>query len=188
MASARESGKVYSPAVIARTVSLAMVEVGTAIKETLTDAISRDIEGRCIVEGFVQPGTVRVESFSAGVLEGARVVYRVAVGCQVCCPVEGTVIDCVARNVTKAGIRAEIDQDPTPMMIFLARDHHHRSAAFAAITVGATLQATVLGQRFELNDSYVSVIAILTPSAGTGAGAGMRKPAQPRLTIREELS
>lgn len=152
---------VYSSAVIARRVPLEFGEVGTDVQQVLESRVAADVEGRCIVEGFVGPGTVKVQSFSAGVLEAARVVYQVQLACKVCCPAEGMQVDCVVRNVTKAGIRAEIAQDPSPMMIFLARDHHHRSKEFAEVVEGDALRVVVIGQRFELNDRYVSVIATL---------------------------
>ena len=44
---------------------------------------------------------------------------------KICLPIEGMLIDCVAKNITKAGIKAEIDADVTPVIIFIARDHHY---------------------------------------------------------------
>ena len=152
---------VYSPAVICRFVSMEFGETGTDVQAVLAARVASDIEGRCVVEGFVKPESVRVQSFSAGLLEGARVCYEVQVACDVCCPVEGMEFECVVRNVTKAGVRAEIPEEPSPMMIFLARDHHHRSEEFAKVAAGDRLNAVVVGQRFELNDAYVSVIATL---------------------------
>jgi hypothetical protein len=161
---------VYSSAIITRSVPLDFTDVGNDIESVLAARVASEIEGRCIVEGFVRPGTVQIQGFSAGLLEGARVVYQVQAQCDVCCPVEGMEVDCVVKNVTKAGVRAEIAQDPSPMMIFLARDHHHRSNEFSKVRVGDTIHVSVIGQRFELNDSFVSVIATMpTKSSGSKA-------------------
>jgi len=180
MASDRSTNRVYDPAIIARTVPIDATLAGPDAQAVLSEHIAGEIEGRCIVEGFVRPGSVEVQSFSAGVLEADRVVFEVAVACDVCSPVEGEQIECIARNVTKAGVRADVDADPSPVMIFLARDHHHRSKEFAAVKVGDVLNVVVIGQRFELNDPYVSVIASLVP--------GPHKPALPRIEIGEEVS
>ena len=169
MSSRRKSPDVYSPAVISRFVSLEFGDTGSDVQEVIASRVAAEIEGRCIVEGFVKPDSVRVQALSAGLLEGARVGYEVQVGCEVCCPVEGMEVECVVRNVTKAGVRAEIPSDPSPMMIFLARDHHHRSDEFAQVAPGDTIRATVVGQRFELNDKYVSVIATLPGRGGARA-------------------
>ncbi len=161
---------VYSSAIITRSVPLEFTEVGNDVQDVLAARVAAEIEGKCIVEGFVRPETVEVQGFSAGVLEGARVVYQVQAKCDVCCPAEGMEVECVVKNVTKAGVRAEIAQDPSPMMIFLARDHHHRSNEFAQVAVGDTIRATVIGQRFELNDAFVSVIAVM-PTRPSGSRA-----------------
>ena len=162
MSSRSKSPGVYSPAVISRFVSLEFADTGTDIQEVIASRVASEIEGRCIVEGFVKPDSVKILALSAGLLEGPRVGYEVQVACEVCCPVEGMEVECVARNVTKAGVRAEIPTDPSPMMVFLARDHHHLSGTFAQVAPGDKLRATVVGHRFELNDTYVSVIAKLS--------------------------
>jgi len=68
-------------------------------------------------------------------------------------------IDCIARNITKAGIRAELGDDISPVVIFIARDHNYLSDYFNSISENDNIKVRVIGQRFELNDKYVSVIA-----------------------------
>ena len=152
---------VYTQAIIERTVTIEVAELAGDTDSVISERISSEIEGRCIVEGFVRPGSVEVLGTSAGALEGSRVVYTVVVSCDVCSPAVGEVVACVAKNVTKAGVRAGIDMDPSPLMIFLARDHHHRSRAFNEIAAGSSITVKIIGQRFELNDPYVSAIAVL---------------------------
>ena len=82
--------------------------------------------------------------------------------CEVCFPVEGMVVDCLARNITKAGIRAESATDsPSPIVVFVARDHHYQSKQFSNVQEGDKIRIRVIGQRFELNDKYISIIAEL---------------------------
>jgi hypothetical protein len=77
----------------------------------------------------------------------------------VCSPVEGMLINCVAKNITKMGIRAETNENPSPVVIFISRDHHYTSTYFSNIKENDDIQVSVIGQRFELNDKYVSIIA-----------------------------
>ena len=42
----------------------------------------------------------------------------------------------------------------------MARDHHH-SHYFSSVKINDKINVRVIGQRFELNDKYVSVIAEL---------------------------
>ena len=45
--------------------------------------------------------------------------------------------------------------------MFIARDHHYNSESFNEIKEGDKFTARVIGQRFELNDKYISIIAEL---------------------------
>jgi hypothetical protein len=73
--------------------------------------------------------------------------------------------NCVAKNITKAGIRAEsADEIPSPFVLFVARDHYYASDYFNSIEENEKFTAKVIAQRFELNDKYVSIIAeLVTP-------------------------
>ena len=41
------------------------------------------------------------------------------------------IINCNVKNITKAGIRAEVDSEgQSPIVIFIARDHHYNNKQF----------------------------------------------------------
>jgi hypothetical protein len=48
-------------------------------------------------------------------------------------------------------------------VLFIARDHYYASDYFNSIAENDKIVATVIAQRYELNDSYVSIIAQLVP-------------------------
>ena len=152
---------IYSPMLITRKVSMNIVNVGSNIKQTLENVIAKQVEGRCVVEGFVKPLSSKILTYSSGTLKGSDVEFEIVFECLVCSPVEGMHIACVAKNITKAGIRAETSEEPSPVVIFIARDHHVTSAYFADVQEGASIDVRVIGQRYELNDKYISVIAEL---------------------------
>jgi hypothetical protein len=48
--------------------------------------------------------------------------------------VAGMLLNCVAKNITKAGIRAEShDNEPSPFILFVARDHYFSNDYFNSI-------------------------------------------------------
>ena len=54
--------------------------------------------------------------------------------------------------------------DPSPLVIFIARDHHFQNAYFNNINESDIIHIRVIGQRYELNDKFISVIAeIIVP-------------------------
>ena len=157
------SDGVYQVGMINRRVVLGMSQLGGDVKVALESAVAGEIEGKCIVDGFIRPQSVRLISYSSGLLSGPHAEFEVVVQCDVCCPTVGQIVGCRVQNVTKAGIRAELPSTPSPLMIFVARDHHHRDKDFSTVDIGQTIKVKVIGQRYELNDPYVSVIASLEP-------------------------
>ena len=162
------SSAIYNDALIPKRISLPMAQIGSNLDDMISAAAVSQFEGKCIAEGFVKPHSVQVQSRSAGRVEGLHVHFDIVIACSLCLPVEGMVIECVARTITdSAGIRAEIAETPTPMIVYLARDHHFANDDFPNVTIGDKLQVRVLGQRFELNDKYISIIGQLVSSSAT---------------------
>lgn len=153
--------ELYSQVLVGRRVDLPISAVGQNLNEAILDGLRSTLEGKCCNEGYVRPGSVIVEGVSAGRADGATAQYQVAIRMDVCAPVEGVRVRCKAQDVTKAGIRCVGLSDPTPIVVFIARDHHSESPAFQAVQVGDVVEVIVIGQRFELGDRYVAIIAKL---------------------------
>ena len=181
---------IYSRSLITRSVVLPIVTIGKNIKETIEKCIAINFEGKCIVEGFVKPNSSKIITYSSGVVQGTNIKFEVVFECQICCPVEGMLIPCVAKNITKAGIRAESDEEqPTPIVVFIMRDHHYMSKYFSSINENDKIMVRVIGQRFELNDKYVSIIGeAVDPKKDFQSGpkkSGVKKTSnnKPKLVI-----
>ena len=151
----------YNQILITQTVPVHINNIGDNIKETLEKTISSKIEGKCIVDGFIKPKTIDIITFSSGLIKGEYVIFEVVFQCLACSPVEGMHIKCVAKNINKAGIRAEVNENPNPVVIFIARDHNYTSPLFSQVKENDEIKVRVIGQRFELNDKYISIIAEL---------------------------
>jgi DNA-directed RNA polymerase subunit E'/Rpb7 len=154
---------IYSRCLITRNIVLPITSIGANIRETINRKIHDNYEGKCLVEGFIEKNSTKIVSHSSGLIQrGTNITFVVVFECNACFPVEGTLISCIAKNITKAGIRAESsDEIPSPIVVFIARDHHYNSEQFNEIKEGDKFTARVIGQRFELNDKYVSIIAEL---------------------------
>jgi len=151
----------FNQILITKSIPISINNIGNSIKETLEKAIAFQVEGKCIVEGYIKPNTVEIITFSSGLVQGSIVIFDVVFQCYVCSPVEGMHITCIAKHINKAGIRAEINETPSPVVIFIARDHNYNSPLFAHIKEDDEIKVRVIGQRFELNDKYISIIAEL---------------------------
>jgi hypothetical protein len=159
-----------------------MTAIGKNLLQTLENTITKMVGGKCIVEGYVKPGSIRVITFSSGIVKGENILFNVVFNCEVCYPVAGMNLNCIAKNITKAGIRAEsADEQPSPFVLFIARDHYYASDYFNSIEENEKFIARVIAQRFELNDKYVSIIAELVPPSKEGKDG--KKESKPRLIL-----
>jgi DNA-directed RNA polymerase subunit E'/Rpb7 len=176
----KETKAVYSPCQITKNIILPMTSIGKNLQQTLENTITKMVGGKCIVEGYVRSGSIRVITFSSGMVKGENITFDVVFNCEVCYPVSGMNLNCIAKNITKAGIRAESsDEQPSPYVLFVARDHYYASEYFNGIEENEKFVARVIAQRFELNDKYVSVIAELVPPSKEGS----KKESKPRLVL-----
>jgi DNA-directed RNA polymerase subunit E'/Rpb7 len=160
----KDPRNVYSLSQITKSISLPINAIGKGLHQTVERTIAAMVEGKCIVEGFVKTGSVRVITYSSGLVKADSVLFNVVFECSVCYPVAGMLMNCIAKNITKAGIRAESSEEtPSPFVLFIARDHYYASDYFNSIEEKEKFTARVIAQRFELNDKYVSIIAELVP-------------------------
>lgn len=180
---------IYSRCLITRNIVLPITAIGKNIKEVIEENIKSNFEGKCLVEGFIKPNSAKIITYSSGIIyRGSAVSFEVIFECEVCFPVEGMLVSCVAKNITKAGIRAESSTDiPTPVVVFIAKDHHYNIAHFNDVKEGDKINVRVIGQRFELNDKYVSIIGeLVKPSVEKEFGFPVESKKMPRIVIEDE--
>ena len=90
------------------------------------------------------------------------------------------IVKCKSKNITQAGIRAESIDDPSPIIVYISRDHHYNNTYFNNIKEDDEISIRVIGQRYELNDRFISVIAeIIVPKEFN------TQDPMPKLTIKE---
>ena len=177
---------IYSRCLLTRKIVLPISFIGKSLDDVIESYIKDNFEGKCVVEGYVKPNSSKIIRYSSGVIErGNKIVFEVVFECDICLPVEGMLMNCVVKNVVKAGVRAEIANEvPTPVIVFIAKDHHYNMQQFNDIQVGDIINVRVIGQRFELNDKYVSVIGELVKEKPEYT-AKPKQTAKPRLVIED---
>lgn len=160
----RKDNKLYTNIIISRKINIPMLNIGGNLKNNMLKIIENQISGKCIMEGYVKSNSVNILSYSNGIQENETIKFQVVFECLVCNPSEGQFITCIAKNITKAGIRAEVEDDDNPLIIFVARDHNYLNKSFSNVKENQEIIVRVIGQRFELNDKNISVIADLVES------------------------
>ena len=153
--------KIYTKVLLTDKISINFKNIDGNIYNTLEKIIKKKVEGICIDEGFVKPNSVKLVSYSSGELFANNVLFDIIYECYVANTVDSMTFDCIVKSITKVGIRAEINEDVSPFVIFIARDHHYDNEMFSTINLNDIINVRVLGQRFELNNKFISVIAEL---------------------------
>ena len=158
---AKSKTNIYTKMMLSKKVVLDIKSVDKNITDTLLQHINKRYAGKCIDEGYVKPTSIEIISYSSGLIKSKLIEFDVVFECAICHLVEGMEIDCIARNITKAGIKAELAIDYNPVIIFVARDHHHTFEGFNNIVEEDKITVRIIGQRYELNDTQICAIAEL---------------------------
>ena len=144
-------------------VSIYAQEMNNSINETLKKKIKLMVEGKCIREGFVKPGSVDIVKKSMGTMMmnqfNGDILYNVTYKCDICDPKEGMLIKCNVININKMGIVAK-DTDEV-LNILVAKEHHIDDDNFSTIKENDAIQISVIGVRKEFGDKQISIIGKL---------------------------
>lgn len=152
------------------TIPFYRIKHGIDVKQLLTKELSKQLEGHCSIEGYICPNSMSISTYSCGTLNGANIIFDILAVCLICFPDERSIIKCVARTITQAGIRAGA-MDLTigcvsPIEVFLSRDMNmKKNELFTRIEENDILTVEIIGRRFVLHDTHVTVIAMLIDAA-----------------------
>jgi len=158
-----DNSHVYIRSLLTQKTVLKYEEVNAELFNILETKIQKLNEGKCIKEGYVKNNSVKLLTYSSGELFDNKILFECVFECLITNPVESTLIYCITKSITKVGVRAEliVDDEVSPYIIFIARDHHYDNESFSHIKENDIIQVRILGQRYELNDKYISIIAEL---------------------------
>ena len=174
---------VYIQSILNMKVILSITEVGKNIKQNLEKTISKKTEGRCIAEGFIRPNSVKVITYSSGLVNNENIEFMTTFECMVCYPTEGMIVECTVKTITKAGIHAEVvaEEGIVPLTVFIIRDHNYTNKLFPQIKENMKINARIVGTRFEINDTNICAIATLVDMGKERAREQTAR--KPKLTV-----
>jgi len=148
--------------VLTRRIQLPFQSVGSNIRENIQAKVEDSLYNKCSKEGYIKNKSIKILSYSSGLVEANDVIFEVMFECDICHPVEGQIIKCQAKNITRAGIRAIYTKEKhSPITIFIARDHHYNNETFLKVKENDDITIKVIGIRYELNDETIAVIGEL---------------------------
>ena len=158
----RKSKSIYAKNMLDRKIVLPFTSVGGNLNDIIKQKLEDELYDKCCKEGYIKTDSIRICSYSSGVIQENNVHFDVLFECLICHPIEGQIIKCKVENITRAGIRAiYFKEKKSPITIFVARDHHYDNKYFSAIKEEDIILIKVIGIRYELNDETISVLGEL---------------------------
>jgi DNA-directed RNA polymerase subunit E'/Rpb7 len=137
--------------------------------------VKNNVEGRCIREGYVVPGTTFVLERSMGNLNNnqfnGNIIYDVKIGVKICNIPVNSVVKAPIIKMNKLGLLAELG----PLMIIVPKEIHSNKDAFKDIKIGDEIELLIIGKTFELNSKKISVYARLSTSGANKMKITARK-------------
>ena len=158
-----DNKNIYIKQIINEKITLKFSDVNSNLENILLEKVKSKIEGKCINHGYVKTNSVKLVTYSCGELFSDSIIFDLVIECLISCPFESMILECKVVSSTKVGIKCYIndDSDINPYLIFVARDHNYNNAKFSNISIEDIIYVRVIGHRFELNDTFISVIAEL---------------------------
>ena len=166
---------IYFHTQINRRVSLNPRFLDVDFAKYIEKIVKNNVEGRCIREGYVVPGTTIVLERSMGNLNNnqfnGNIIYDVKIGVKICNIPVNSVVKAPIIKINKLGLLAELG----PLMIIVPKEIHSNKDAFKDIKIGDEIELLIIGKTFELNSKKISVYARLSTAGSQKMKAIARK-------------
>ena len=140
-------------------------EFGGDPDEIFLTKLKNEIEGRCIREGYVKMGSVKILGRSLGKINQAYFtglpVYDIKFQAEVCNPPIGSIIECYVKDETKMGLVCEIKDNDNPLDIVIPSQWHFDNKKYTMLQPDMKIKIKISRKRHENGDNHISVVGLL---------------------------
>ena len=168
--------KMFERRELVRVVTVPSKHLQKNIQSSILMYLKSHVEGRCGVEGYVQPKTSVIIDHSLGRV-GGQVSYRVKFQADICLPHKGQILKAPVTLRSKIGVHAE----SSPLRILLPRDLHIGNTEFEQIVEKDEVEFEVLGAEFKQNDEQMFVLARLIKRIPAAAPSSVQEVQVPTI-------
>jgi DNA-directed RNA polymerase subunit E'/Rpb7 len=140
-------------------------EFGQEPDEIFIKKLKKEIEGRCIREGYVKAGSVRILSRSLGKINQAYFtglpVYDIKYQAEICNPPIGSILECIVKDQTKMGLVCQVDDTDNPLDIVVPSQWHFNNKRYTMLQPDMKIKVKVARKRHDNGDNTIAVVASL---------------------------
>jgi DNA-directed RNA polymerase subunit E'/Rpb7 len=151
---------------LTRVLSVPAKYVQRNIRGSLLAQLAAHIEGKCGIEGYIQPKSSVIIEHSLGKVGMLKsgIEYRVRFHADICYPHVGQIFKSTVAFRSKIGVHSEL----LPIKVLLPRDLHIGNPDFESVVDNDEIIFQVLGAEFKQNDESIFVLAKLLQKVGSG--------------------
>ena len=123
----------------------------------ITKTLKKNVEKKCLKEGYVMPDSVEVIRRSIG--ESVCGQFNGIIGfivffeANVCNPLEGDIVEAEITSINNLGILAQIE----PLFIVIPRQIHQDKKKFNSFKIGDKIKVEIIGKKYQLNSSIIEI-------------------------------
>jgi len=152
---------IYFNCVLTKKIIVEAKYLNENIDQYIENYLKLKLEGLCVDEGYIKPGTVKILKKSIGMLLGSRftgdITYDIAYTAQLCNPVVGNIIECKVKFINKLGLLG----NNGPITIIIGKQFHSNENDLNKINENDIVKVEVIAKKFYLNDNEIKIIAKL---------------------------
>lgn len=150
----------FVSSILDQKLTLPMEQLGGEIEPILQNEIAGIVEGRCGKDGYVRKNSVKLLSYSCGLVKKERIEFNVSYSCDVFLPCAGMILEncVVTANLESAGIEAKSMLNPNVFVVFVYRDHDIDDEQNWSHKTGDRIKIRVVDYDFEIYDEHMTII------------------------------
>jgi DNA-directed RNA polymerase subunit E'/Rpb7 len=152
---------IYFNCVLTKKINIEPKFLNNNIDNYILEYFKKNIEGKCIAEGYVKEDTISVLKKSVGRLYGSRftgdIKYEIIYTADICNPVIGNIIECKVKFINKLGILGYNG----PITIVVRKQFNEFDNYFDKINQNDVIKVEVIAKKYHLNDKEIKVVTKL---------------------------
>ncbi len=133
--------------------------------EIFLKKLKKEIEGRCIREGYVKVGSVKILKRTLGKINQAYFtglpVYDIKYQAEVCNPPIGSILECIVKDQTKMGLVCQVEDTDNPLDIVVPSQWHFNNKRYTMLQPDMKIKVKVARKRHDNGDNTIAVVAAL---------------------------
>jgi DNA-directed RNA polymerase subunit E'/Rpb7 len=152
---------IYKELTLCKKIYLEPKDLKKNLDEIIKINLVKEFENKCITEGYIKSDSIELLRRSLGSIQSSNfkgtIVYTVVFKAKICNPLNGSVIKARVEDINKLGLLGKNG----PISVIIPREYSEDKLVFKDINIGNEVEVEVLGKKYDLNGSVISVVGRL---------------------------